>query len=158
MMDVPSKGRPICVLCHAPLHLFLPGLWLDWWRFYWWWASWFIPSRRAGQSIKALCQDRPDVCTVRSCLWLTVHSSWLPEERGRLPLTVITLRQAVKQCAVAELAVLLFPASLRAMDCFPSDDRNTGTVNRRGILKRSIALWSLFITSYKLGEHGISLR
>lgn len=71
IMDIPSKWRPIYVLYHAPLHLFWLGLWLDSWRFYWWWTSWFMRSSQAGPSIKAPCRDRHAECTVTCCLWLT---------------------------------------------------------------------------------------
>lgn len=74
IMDIPSKWRPIYVLYHAPLHLFWLGLWLDSWRFYWWWTSWFIRSSQPGPSIKAPCQDRHVECTVTCCLWQTALS------------------------------------------------------------------------------------
>ncbi len=71
IMDIPSKWRPIYVLYYAPLHLFWLGLWLDSWRFYWWWTPWFIRSSQAGPSIKTPRQDGHSGCTVTCCLWLT---------------------------------------------------------------------------------------
>lgn len=80
IMDIPSEWRPIYVLYHAhpplPHHLFWLGLWLDSWRFYWWWTSWFIRSSQARPSIRAPCQDRHAECTVTCCLWLT---DWLAD-------------------------------------------------------------------------------
>lgn len=113
IMDIPSKWRPIYVLYHAPLHLFWLGLWLDSWRFYWWWTSWFIRSSQAGPSIKAPCQDRHAECTVTCCLWPTdwLCSRELASWCGS-PLILITPRhEAVKQCAICattKLVVSLF--------------------------------------------------
>lgn len=103
IMDIPSEWRPIYVLYHAhpplPHHLFWLGLWLDSWRFYWWWTSWFIRSSQARPSIRAPCQDRHAECTVTCCLWLTDWLAVLPAFSAMLLTAATTPRhEAVKQC------------------------------------------------------------
>lgn len=82
-----------------PHHLFWLGLWLDSWRFYWWWTSWFISSSQARPSIRAPCQDRHAECTVTCCLWLTDWLTVLPAFSAMLLTAATTPRhEAVKQC------------------------------------------------------------
>lgn len=91
-MDIPSKWRPVYVLYHASLCLFWLGLWLNSLQFHWWWTSGFIGSSHAGQSIKALCQDRHAKCTVTCGLWPTVCALASPTERDvlqRVPLWLL---------------------------------------------------------------------
>lgn len=83
IMDIPSKWRPIYVLYQAPLHLFKLGLWLDSWRFYWWWTPWFISSvRQDHQLMRVVRTDMPNVLSPVVYDWLTdcTLASQLPGE------------------------------------------------------------------------------